>query len=348
VSEAAIRSLAAPRAIADWETDAVALVLPTAEMYAYSRDLAALELCYADLCRELARHERVECFVPSAAHAELMVRLSGLSPEHFPIEPIPDIWVRDFAPIPVAGGFVRFRYAPRYTRRELSEQIESAVARGSLTGGAHCVTAEDVALEGGNLVHNGAGVGIATERLFAANRGRPRTEVVDQIRRALGLDRLVLVPPEPEDRTGHVDGVLRFVGERRLVVNDYASMQGYGSYRKRLERVLDRELPGVERVLLPYPASGVKRDGWFDARGDYANFLLTRRRLYAPVYGLPEDEAALAVFERLFPGHVSRVEASPIARYGGSLNCITWNHLRGTGARGSRTRPLPPRRRPAR
>ena len=47
----ATRSASPPRAVPDWETDAVTLVLPTAEMYAYNRDLAALELCYADLCR---------------------------------------------------------------------------------------------------------------------------------------------------------------------------------------------------------------------------------------------------------------------------------------------------------
>ena len=191
-------------------------------------------------------------------------------------------------------------------------------------------------------------MGIATERLFTANRGTPRAEVVERIRRALDLERLILVSPEPEDRTGHVDGMLRFVSERLLLVNDYATVRGCGRFWERLERVLDRELPDVERVLLPYPVSGQKRDGWYDARGDYANSLLTRRRIYVPVYGLPEDEAALAIFERLFPGRVSRVDAAPVARYGGSLNCITWNHLRGAGASEPTARPLqrrPPRAR---
>ena len=341
MSTLAPRSATLPQAVPDWKTDAVTLVLPTAEMYAYNRDLAALELLYADLCRELARYDSVECLVPDAAHAEKMARLSGIGPEHFPLGTIPDIWIRDFAPIPVTGGLVRFRYAPRYTRREINAQIESAVRRHFGRCGQP-VSAEDVALEGGNLVHNGAGVGIATERLFSSNRGTPRAEVVERIRRALGLERLILIPPEPGDRTGHSDGMLRFANERLLLVNDYTGASGNGRFLQRLERVLDRKLPDVERIRLPYPVSSEKRDGWYDARGNYVNFLLTGRRIYAPAYGLAEDAAALEVFERLFPGRVSCVDASPVARYGGSINCITWNHVRGDGAHGPIGRP--PRR----
>jgi len=61
-----------------------------------------------------------------------------------------------------------------------------------------------------------------------------------------------------------------------------------------------------------------------------------------PVYGLPEDAAARRVFEDLFPGRVSCVDAAPVSRYGGSINCITWNHVRGGDAGGSTRRP--PRR----
>src|SRR5262245_23844158 len=115
-------------------------------MYAYNRDLAALELCYADLCRELARHESVTCLVPDDSHAEKIVVLSGLPREQFPIASIPDIWIRDFAPIPVHGGFVGFRYAPRYTSRKLNQATEGAARR--LLPEASPATRIEVVLEG--------------------------------------------------------------------------------------------------------------------------------------------------------------------------------------------------------
>jgi agmatine deiminase len=313
------------RLVPDWETDRVTLVLPTAEMATYNRHLAALELFYADFCRDLSRHETVTCVVPDAPSVEKMVRLSGLAPESFVLDTIPDIWIRDFAPIPSASGGIKFRYDPLYTSRRLNREVDESFRDYLRRHDVRFQTSE-ICLEGGNLVHNGAGVAVATEKLFVRNRPASRDRVVNDLRQALGLERLVLVPAEPEDRTGHVDGMLRFVDERTLVVNDYSSLEGGARFRRRLERVLERELAGFERIELPYHACSEKLDGWYDARGNYANFFLTRRRLYLPAYGIPEDEDARELFETLFPGRVSPVDASLVARYGGSLNCITWNH----------------------
>ena len=106
-------------------------------------------------------------------------------------------------------------------------------------------------------------------------------------------------------------------------------LEGAASFARRLWVALDEGLPDVERVLLPYRWSSTKRRGWYDARGNYANFLMTANRVYLPVYGVEQDERALQLFEELFPGRVSTIDARVIAAYGGSLHCITWNHASG-------------------
>jgi agmatine deiminase len=294
-------------------------------MYAYNRDLAALELLYADLCREIDRYDELSCLVPDDAHVEKMVRLSGLDAATFPKAGVPDIWIRDFAPLAAEDRYVKFRYEPSYTRKRLNAEVDAA-AREYLSREDLPLDCEDLALEGGNFVHNGAGIGIATQKIFSRNRGIPRPELVRRLERALGLKRLVLVPLEPEDRTGHVDGMLRWASEKVLLLNDYSRLEWAERFRIRLTRVLERELPGVDKLLLPYRASSARRNGWYDARGNYANFLLTENRAYVPRYGIPEDESARRVFEGLFPGRVSCIDAGVISKYGGSLNCITWNH----------------------
>lgn len=310
--------------VPDWETSCVTLVLPTAAMYAYNRDLAALELFYAELCRTLAEAETVACVVPDPASVEKMVRLSGLPAACFPVGELPDLWVRDFAPIPTLSGPVKFRYDPLYTSSKLNRKVDEGFRR-YLRRRDVSFRSVDLALEGGNLTHNGDGVAVVTEKLFARNRPSTREQVVEALREALGLERVVVLPAEPGDRTGHIDGMLRFVGERSFVVNVYPHLGAGSRFRRRLERILAEELSDFERIELPYHASPEKIDGWYDARGNYANFLRTRSRVYLPVYGIPEDEQALGVFESLVPGRVTPVDASLVARYGGALHCISWN-----------------------
>jgi agmatine deiminase len=309
----------------DWQTDHVTLVLPTPEMYAYNEELSSLELFYADFLQELARHDAVTCLVASDAQAKKMERLSGVDASVFEIAPIPDIWIRDFAPFQATHGCVKFRYATPHSPKKLNRAIDAAIlARLEARGVA--VKVEDLALEGGNLTHNGR-IGISTRRLFDRNRGRRHGEIGEELQRALGLERLVVTPVEPGDRTGHIDGMLRWIGEDRIMLNDYAGIPGAERFHARLLGGLDRELPDVERVVLPYQWAASQRDGWYDARGNYVNFLRTARRVYLPVYGVERDERAIAIFERAFPGRVSTIDARAIAQYGGSLHCITWNHV---------------------
>jgi agmatine/peptidylarginine deiminase len=171
-------------------------------------------------------------------------------------------------------------------------------------------------------VYNGAGVGVATRALVARNRGQDAPE---RVRHALGLKRLVLLPRAP-GASAHADGVLRFAAPELVLVNDYGRREGGREFQKRLDEVLERRLCHALRVMLPLPQLTGPLEGWSDGRANYANFLRTAQRVYVPVYGVPEDREAEAVFECVFPGHVSYVDAGAIARYGGSLHGVSWGY----------------------
>ena len=64
----------------------------------------------------------------------------------------------------------------------------------------------------------------------------------------LGLAELIVVPTEPQDPIGHSDGMVCWLGERSLLVNDYSTISG--SYRRRIHESLGKH--HVDLVELPY------------------------------------------------------------------------------------------------
>lgn len=272
--------------IPDWQTDCVALVRPA--------------LCWGRYVGALHRK--------FAAAITARDRLRLLDDPHL------DIWIRDFAPFQTdEGKLVGGIYQPSYLKQSRSERISEAFARHIP---AHRFP---VRLDGGTFVHNGRGVGIVTTKLYRTNRNYAPEELLRMVREHLGLAHLVVVPSVPGDRTGHVDGVLKWADERTLLVGRLEHDLVIASLKAGLPH-------GIE--IVPFPqvlCEGVTR-GWQTARGVYVNFLLTRKAVYLPIFSLPEDDQAVAVAERLFaPKPVVPIEANAIACQGGVLNCISWN-----------------------
>jgi agmatine deiminase len=276
--------------IPDWQTDCVALVRP---LPCWGYDIDALHEVFA-----------------AAIAARDRLRVFG--------DPQLDIWIRDFAPFQTAQGkWVGGIYRPSYLQHSTSERISEAFAR-------HIPADRfPIRLDGGSFVHNGRGIGIVTTKLYRSNRDHAPEELLRMIREHLGLTHLTVVPSVPGDRTGHVDGILKWADETTLLLG-----------RCEYDLVIASLKAGLPRgiAIVPFPqvfCQEITR-GWQTARGIYVNFLLTRNAVYLPVFGLREDDQAIAAAERLFaPKPVVAIAANAVARHGGVLNCISWNFTSG-------------------
>ena len=165
--------------IPDWQTNTVALVVPHEWMEYYNEHLTELEIFYASFLREIAKYDQVICLVSDQEHAEKMAKLTNLDPSIFCVADVEDIWIRDFAPIQSDQGYVKFIYQPEYGDQLDNKDIEESFINYFNKSIKNSVNTSfiDIKLEGGNFVHNGNGIAVVTEKLYAQNPHKNPEEI---------------------------------------------------------------------------------------------------------------------------------------------------------------------------
>ncbi len=239
-----------------------------------------------------------------------------------------DIWLRDTGPIilkerglPVATSFRFNGWGGKYDL-EGDDTIGLRLAETADLD----VTRYNWILEGGAIDVDGTGLLVTTEQcLLNPNRnpGLGRSQIEARLREDLGIERILwLGEGLLNDHTdGHVDNLARFVGENRLAIpapagDDDPNAAVYQGARARAEAF------GVEVVTLPSPGL-VTRDGEI-IPASYMNFYIGNAAVVVPVYGAPNDDAAVAAIGALFPGRQAiGIRADHVLTGGGSFHCIS-------------------------
>jgi agmatine deiminase len=248
--------------------------------------------------------------------------------------PFGDIWLRDTGPLMLSDGTeqraatFRFNWWGGKYHLPGDEDIGPRLAASlDLTPAS-----ADWVLEGGAIDVDGTGLAVTTEQcLLNPNRnpGLLRADLERRLAADLGLDRVLwLGHGLAEDHTdGHVDNLARFVGPNRLALPEPAGEDDPNAdvYRDAAARA---RAFGVDVVLIPSPGL-VERDGEM-VPASYMNFYIGNAAVVVPLYGAPNDEAAVAAIGALFPGREAiGVRADHILTGGGSLHCISQQIPRG-------------------
>lgn len=231
---------------------------------------------------------------------------------------IPDIWIRDFAPVRTTQGSFKFRYLPAYLDKADAQAIERGFMRWLQSVG---LAAEpvDLVLDGGNFVYNGTNSAVITQRILEDNPGYTRAEIRHRIQAGLRLEHVAIIPEGVREKTGHADGMVVWLSEELLGVARFEEPA-----RSRVLRALEQELPGVELKELPFQPTGDVWEGWESAAGVYVNALATENALYIPQFGLEADQAALDAYRSRSAKQVIPVRTGDEVRLGGSIRCLTW------------------------
>lgn len=230
-----------------------------------------------------------------------------------------DVWAVDYMPIQIdLNKFVRFIYNPSYLQTTKYLKTISDVDKICVDIGIE-TSKSNILIDGGNVTRTTDKV-IMTERIFKDNPTYERKKLIKELRELLQVDKLYLVPEQPDDFTGHSDGMLRFIDEDTIVINDYKKekKEFYAVFKNAIQNT------GLEAIEIPYNVYNNKNDE--QANGDYINFLQMKNIVIIPTFGIKEDELAIRKLETVFAGNkIVAIDSNDIAKDGGILNCITWN-----------------------
>lgn len=241
--------------------------------------------------------------------------------------PMRDIWTRDFFPVlPDKPVLFRYAAAAQSGSQARADRTQADVVRLAKRLKLD-ITRVPWILDGGNVVANGDGRAIVSDRFLADNH-LDRSQALALLREHLGAAQIAILPADPDDRLGHADGIAAFLG-----TNTVAITQGHDDDHAAIVHELRTAFPGIQIIELAWE----EVDDAFDpeygsATGLHLNATLTDRFLYVPVYGRDSDAPALENIRAATDREVVPVDAAQVGRLGGSVRCLG-TQIKGHNAR---------------
>lgn len=137
------------------------------------------------------------------------------------------------------------------------------------------------------------------------------------------MTELVLLPWDESEFYGHADGLVRYIGNDRVLITNYDRFDK--SFTCNVTEILQQHFHEV--VKLKYNVQRQHKHNWA-----YINWLQTDKILLIPSFGYPEDEQAFEQITSLMPmykGHAEMIDARDLIRHEGCLNCASWTIRQG-------------------
>jgi agmatine deiminase len=158
-----------------------------------------------------------------------------------------DIWAVDFMPVQIAKDkFVRFTYNPDYLQPKKCQKTISDVD--SICKAINLTTTKSkLIVDGGNVSRTTDKV-IMCDKVFHENKHISERNLIKQLKDIFQIDKLFFVPWDINDFTGHADGMVRFINNNTVLINDYSkeNAEFQRCFRMSLHNA------GLDWVELPY------------------------------------------------------------------------------------------------
>jgi agmatine deiminase len=191
-----------------------------------------------------------------------------------------------------------------------------------------------IALEGGSIDVNGAGILLTTEECLLSevqqrNPGVSREQLEQVFRDFLGVDQVIWLGRgiAGDDTHGHVDDIARFVAPTTIVaaVETNANDPNRAPLKENLKRLTAARTSDGKQftvIELPMPRPVIFRQQRLPA--SYANFYVANGLVLAPTFHDPNDRVALNTLAEVFPGReVIGIHSVDLIWGLGALHCMT-------------------------
>jgi len=158
--------------------------------------------------------------------------LNKINPEisikYHEIPHVEDIWIRDWAPFLCADELentvaAKMLYNPSYYKKyeKIFAEHDNQAGYDIANYLGYELIDFPVIWDGGNITFNGKGTAFFTKQLITDN---PQFSSKNNLRKLLskiGITKFYTTDVEPGDKTGHIDGMVRFKDEKTLLIGAY-------------------------------------------------------------------------------------------------------------------------------
>lgn len=237
-----------------------------------------------------------------------------------------DIWMRDFTTVSPLNP-IQFRYTEASMSKKESKDTQASL---NTFAGKYKLSFRktDYIIDGGNIVDNYKGKIITTTRFIEDNyltKGSAKSE----LKRLLNAKEVAIIESD-DDVLAHADGMVMWIEENSLLLNDYSSIDK--SFRDVVYNELKAAFPSTKIIEVPFKEVNDAWKGFASATGINVNSTLSFNNIYVPVYGMEHE----AIFFKLLKANTSKkiikIKANGVSPMGGSVRCLTWQ-LTGNNAK---------------
>ncbi len=263
-----------------------------------------------------------------AAHLFLSLRgKADLRRIRFLHLPTADIWVRDYGPV-VAQNEKGEQVCVKLVFDPLPSYPQQQDNAMPLRWAAHeeiPVRHLDLHLEGGNIWSDGRGTLIMASQIFHSNPGLTRTKLLDQLHSVFDFSKLIITPRLEREETGHVDLLVKLADAETVLVS-----RASGPNRASLHQTAEIFRRSTNASGQPYRVFELPNPplylnwGIYPVWRTYTNSLTVNGHVLVPVFGIPTDTEALAIYRQAMPDfEIIPIDCAPGANGGGAVHCLT-------------------------
>ena len=317
---------------------------------------APIAWVYAEIIRNLTRHERVELVVQDTT-AETTIRkildkAGALNPNlNFHKWKTDRVWTRDSgcifltacgagtpareAKVPLQALHFRFNAWAKYPNYADDAKLGARMARFAKAKEINPSKAKHkVVLEGGSIDVSGNGTLLTTEECLLSmiqerNPGFVREDYENMFAKYFGVQKVIWLGKgiTGDDTHGHVDDITRFVGPNKILtmIEPNTSDPNHAPLAdnlRRLQTATDQAGKKFEIIELPMPRPLI-----FEGRrlpASYANFYIANGTVLAPVFNDPNDRIALNTLAEVFPTReIVPIYSGDLIWGFGAMHCMT-------------------------
>ncbi len=203
-------------------------------------------------------------------------------------------WTRDYAPWWIADGDQEISIVDfAYNRPRDNDNGVNSYLAGEL--GNVPVHYMDLVQCGGNYMCDGSGASAATDLVYEENLDKSEAQINTLMENYLGITDYAVLPDPLGDYIKHVDCWGKYLAPNKIVISD---VNPSDPRKPEFDEVASYFENKISPYGTPFEVYRVYSDG-----EPYTNSLILNDRVFVPIQGNYNDEAALEVYRTAMPGY---------------------------------------------